>query len=835
MSFEKKDLQKALDRGHPLFSCLRILRCCSSNSPSRYEEILEAVRSSVENDEVSFSWRGIHRRRREPNPLGSFSRIGELERLSTLLSPLTSNLLEFDGLRLAGRRSIPKPKDWEAFRKYVRYLVECVRHEAGAATAHYEDAEGGQFVYLAQNGDWMPRSGKPFFGFVPARQSHADFIKRLASIGPSDVLVFGYPAETWALKQANEKIEPSAMIRPVFQFKMSYDARRRCFFSKDPMPEVNLSWLNKRFRRRDQQRAFLKSCGFMDIEENEESITGGVYQSLWHMTSTLSAILPDFVREPLLSHSVPAESIKGMENGIYNRAVLMIGKQGRYVKTLLSELGHIAERPEKELENTALCALFQDKTEDPAPEHRPDHSSSLMDPLPMNAAQRQAATSLIHDRISVITGPPGSGKSQVSAAAIACMRLRGNSVLFASKNHKAIDAVMGRLKVEDGRPYVIRTNSKDDPNLKVTFRTMVRLLLEGSFDEEAERHRKALLERAEELLGLRGDRVATARKIADLKNRMAEHEENATFHSRHIPDELRRALDRRPQALPSGWTEELDWIAKALKKGSRAGRIVARARLFLLRLKKSLVPGLAGMPILSCAQKHGGLAALENDCIVLRHAVLYSAAVRQASDAANQVRPLPNQDVLSNEIAELSEKLRETARRALPQDLAARGGGLPPGEERNRLSNLKVALGHLSSGMMNRHDAQSTLEKARQDIDLLLSRCPCWAVTNLSVGSRLPLVAGMFDLSIIDEASQCDVASAIPVLYRAKRAGVIGDPHQLKHIANIGFGQDALIRKRVDFLDYPLSRFSMSRSAGRGPFFTLSAIGNGLSRAVSST
>src|ERR1039457_3452737 len=45
---------------------------------------------------------------------------------------------------------------------------------------------------------------------------------------------------------------------------------------------------------------------------------------------------------------------------------------------------------------------------------------------------------------------------------------------------------------------------------------------------------------------------------------------------------------------------------------------------------------------------------------------------------------------------------------------------------------------------------------------------PCWAVTSLSARGRLPFEPGFFDLVVIDEASQCDIASALPLLFRAK-------------------------------------------------------------------
>jgi very-short-patch-repair endonuclease len=66
----------------------------------------------------------------------------------------------------------------------------------------------------------------------------------------------------------------------------------------------------------------------------------------------------------------------------------------------------------------------------------------------------------------------------------------------------------------------------------------------------------------------------------------------------------------------------------------------------------------------------------------------------------------------------------------------------------------------------------------------------CWAVTSLSARGRVPFEPGFFDLLVIDEASQCDIASALPLLYRAKRAVIIGDPKQLKHISSLPVRQD---------------------------------------------
>ena len=59
---------------------------------------------------------------------------------------------------------------------------------------------------------------------------------------------------------------------------------------------------------------------------------------------------------------------------------------------------------------------------------------------------------------------------------------------------------------------------------------------------------------------------------------------------------------------------------------------------------------------------------------------------------------------------------------------------------------------------------------------------PVNAITSLSARRRLPFKEAVYDLLIIDEASQCDIASMIPLLLRAKRVAVIGDKQQLNHI-----------------------------------------------------
>lgn len=54
----------------------------------------------------------------------------------------------------------------------------------------------------------------------------------------------------------------------------------------------------------------------------------------------------------------------------------------------------------------------------------------------------------------------------------------------------------------------------------------------------------------------------------------------------------------------------------------------------------------------------------------------------------------------------------------------------------------------------------------------------------------IPFAPAIYDLLIIDEASQCDIASILPLLYRVKRVVIIGDNKQLPHISSISKKQD---------------------------------------------
>lgn len=80
----------------------------------------------------------------------------------------------------------------------------------------------------------------------------------------------------------------------------------------------------------------------------------------------------------------------------------------------------------------------------------------------------------------------------------------------------------------------------------------------------------------------------------------------------------------------------------------------------------------------------------------------------------------------------------------------------------------------------------------------LLSAFPVWLVSLNTLYRVLPLKAEMFDLVIIDEATQCNISSCLPALYRAKRAMVVGDTKQLRHYSFLAKSKEAQLTDKND-------------------------------------
>jgi len=81
------------------------------------------------------------------------------------------------------------------------------------------------------------------------------------------------------------------------------------------------------------------------------------------------------------------------------------------------------------------------------------------------------------------------------------------------------------------------------------------------------------------------------------------------------------------------------------------------------------------------------------------------------------------------------------------------------------------------------HKNFSMFDRMKKDLEQaarLLKILPVWILSPDDVARLFPCEAGLFDVVIIDEASQVDLPSMVPIAFRAKKLVVIGDTYQMQ-------------------------------------------------------
>ncbi len=97
----------------------------------------------------------------------------------------------------------------------------------------------------------------------------------------------------------------------------------------------------------------------------------------------------------------------------------------------------------------------------------------------------------------------------------------------------------------------------------------------------------------------------------------------------------------------------------------------------------------------------------------------------------------------------------------------------------NRLNNLTTyrELQHQTTKKRNVWPVRKLMSQYADEVFRLV---PCWLASPESVSAMFPLTAGLFDLVIFDEASQCFAENGLPAVARGKQVVVAGDSQQLR-------------------------------------------------------
>lgn len=484
--------------------------------------------------------------------------------------------------------------------------------------------------------------------------------------------------------------------------------------------------------------------------------------------------------------------------GLHPRAVLLMLDAPRYTHGLETELRKLARLTEEQYRHTALGHLLLGA---PGHEHAVDESR-ILEVLPMNSEQRQAVLLGLTRPLSVVTGPPGTGKSQVISNLLVNCAWLDRHTLLASKNNKAVDVVDERVNSLGPQPVMVRLGAGEHQSkLAANVDNLLTAVVTNddlrAYNEVADmyeaqvRQLRSVEAQETSALQLRNEVLALEAELAALRDMYGEDgfAQIPSVHATLIESALRQfvaALDATDPQLASRW-QRLVWPAYAAWQ--RRG-LVAAWHTLRHALEGNGVP--VGFQPLFDRRGHADLRE-------------FAAAVRQLVQACQlvqhyfeQLRRMRNADLpaLARQRLDLVHDMSAVARKLWSDWVRIRSAKMSP-VMRHALSQyagmLKaVARAGSEDGLPDtfRRQYREFSQKAQQFLS-------CFAVTALSVHNRVAFGPGVFDLVVFDEASQCDIASALPLLYRARRVAVIGDPSQLAHISRVRHSRDAQMLARA--------------------------------------
>ena len=462
----------------------------------------------------------------------------------------------------------------------------------------------------------------------------------------------------------------------------------------------------------------------------------------------------------------------------------------------------------KKAVGTALETLFESDNPRKAVPDPPE----LLEIVPLNRSQREAAMAALSESLTVITGPPGTGKSQVVINLVASMEAAGRRVLFASKNNRAVDVVREKIaEILDRDDWTLRLGNKKkiDEERQVRIEQAIALqhnnieMITDRSEELGEQlQRRKCLEKestdASLAVARYADLLAALRKqVSGLPQTWQEwwdsHPKSDWPESKH-KDVVRRKLDDVRALSGKQWPGLWLWFLRFLL-GPRLSRKYEDEFVKLSGDEPNTIPQWS-------SKINPGWKSLLEDYQIL-HGLYECRRTFEYLDSAfsdlERVR-------LASEFKQDYEKYCSAIAECACDTCRAhvRGRIVPA---RRRLPTLlttyfdltKMITGHIQQDFGNAANA-------------LLNVTSGVIVTSLAARRSLPFEPKMFDCVIIDEASQCDIASALPLLFRAKRVVVIGDPQQLRHVSSIDDRKEHQLAQS-EKAEHLLNSYSYSRKS----------------------
>uniref|UniRef100_A0AAU2V0F8 AAA domain-containing protein n=1 Tax=Streptomyces sp. NBC_00003 TaxID=2903608 RepID=A0AAU2V0F8_9ACTN len=638
--------------------------------------------------------------------------------------------------------------------RLLRYYARCLGAQAASGMLPDRDSGHGSAYFLLGQGAETIQSGLGSGLPAPARLPRPKGNGAQTDGAGLQEYWYGYPAITLPERGGDGRRRAAVRIAPLLiqPMELAPDEDGRDRLRSSGVPSLHTGLITELLADDDAAELLARWQPAWQ-EGNGAQMVKAVRELLAELG------LPEL--EPLDLSALSERSVKdSLRPGAHNAALLLApsGVQRIATEALVDNLLQMSTRT-AQIPGTALNALLTggDDSSDPA-----RNAPVVVAPGPCNESQERVITSAMTRPLTVSTGPPGTGKSEVVTAVVTTALAAGESVLVASTNNEAVDVVAGRCD-EISPGLLMRTGNA------------------AALEREAAK--------LEELLAkpIEAPGRGSATVAGDLRNRHARATSQRAEAARLVDEEARLLgllRERARQADGLGLSVQLLEEAWAGSEVAALARWEERARKAAGAGWISLGRWRRGRALSALVDATGGTPASPWPTWASERPVQPGLllALAEALAVERALRELVTENLGRDE-----EQLKR-ARLESAAGLSAAAAELAGAVAAEAMVRGRSLMGQRLQALRRR----SGFQKSQRN---LMAHLKGWAISTHSV-RQLELTPRLFDLVVIDEASQCSIASVLPLLFRAKRALIIGDPMQLGHIPGITAQQERQARIR---------------------------------------